>query len=291
VSEPEGRATAPAASGTRGVAAGGECHVFAVSDGTGDTVEKMARAALLQFDGSTVVLHRINRVRSVAEVNDVLDRALEAHGLVVHTLVDESVRRHLNERAVQAGIWAVDLLGPLMGGLEQLFASPPRLRPGLFHQVNETYFKRIDAIEFTLKHDDGQGLGTLGQADVLLVGISRTSKTPLSVYLAHEGYRTANVPLVRELGAPRELFEVDQRRVAGLTIDPEHLQMIRRERLRRYHHPDGKRYADLRNIEEELEYSRGIFRQNRLWPVIDVTGKAIEETANEVLKALGLVSV
>jgi [pyruvate, water dikinase]-phosphate phosphotransferase / [pyruvate, water dikinase] kinase len=290
VTDPDGVAPAPAAAGMRG-AAGRECHVFAVSDGTGDTVEKMARAALLQFDGPPVVLHRINRVRSVAEVNDVLDRALAAHGMVVHTLVDESVRRHLNERASQAGIRAVDLLGPLLGGLEQLFAAPPRLRPGLFHQVNEAYFKRIEAIEFTLKHDDGQGLATMSQADVLLVGISRTSKTPLSVYLAHEGYRTANVPLVREIGPPRELFEVDQRRVAALTIDPEHLQMIRRERLRRYQHPDGKRYADLRNIEEELEYSRAIFRQNRLWPVIDVTGKAIEETANEVLKALGLVSV
>jgi hypothetical protein len=281
----------PSAAGARPGGAGVEHHVFAVSDGTGDTVEKMARAALLQFDEPTVILHRINRVRSVAEVNDVLDRALAAHGMIVHTLVDEAVRRHLNERAAQAGIRAVDLLGPLLGGLEQIFAMPPRLRPGLFHQVNETYFKRIEAIEFTLKHDDGQGRATLTQADVVLVGISRTSKTPLSVYLAHEGYRTANVPLVREIGPPRELFDVDQRRVAGLTIDPEHLQLIRRERLRRYHHPDGKRYADLRNIEEELEYSRGIFRQNRLWPVIDVTGKAIEETANEVLKALGLASV
>jgi regulator of PEP synthase PpsR (kinase-PPPase family) len=275
----------------RAGAPGGEHHVFAVSDGTGDTVEKMTRAALLQFDESNVILHRINRVRSVAEVNDVLERALTAHGIVVHTLVDDSVRQHLIQRAAQAGIRAVDLLGPLLGDLEQLFATRPRVRPGLFHQVNEAYFKRIDAIEFTLKHDDGQGLTTLPQADVVLVGISRTSKTPLSVYLAHEGYRTANVPLVREIGPPGALFDVDQRRVAGLTIDPEHLQTIRRERLRRYHHPDGKRYADLRNIEEELEYSRTVLRQNRLWPVIDVTGKAIEETANEVLKALGLVSV
>jgi hypothetical protein len=238
-----------------------------------------------------VILHRINRVRSVAEVNEVLERALAVHGMVVHTLVDQGVRRHLNDRASQAGIHAVDLLGPLLENLQQIFEMPPRVRPGLFHQVNETYFKRIEAIEFTLKHDDGQALSTLNQADVVLVGISRTSKTPLSVYLAHEGYRTANVPLVRELGPPRELFEVDQRLIAGLTIDPEALQMIRRERLRRYQHPEGKRYADLRNIEEELEYSRGVFRQNRLWPVIDVTGKAIEETANEVLKALGMVSV
>jgi regulator of PEP synthase PpsR (kinase-PPPase family) len=270
---------------------GHEFHVFAVSDGTGDTVEKMARAALLQFDESHVVLHRINRVRSMAEVNDVLERALAAHGIVIHTLVDQAIRRHLKERARHSGIPAVDLLGPLLEDLERLFATAPRLRPGLFHQVNEAYFKRIDAIEFTLKHDDGQSLGTIHEADVVLVGISRTSKTPLSVYLAHEGYRTANVPLLQEIGPPKELFDADQRRIAALTIDPEHLQLIRRERLRRYEHPDGKRYASLRHIEEELDYSRGLFRQNRLWPVIDVTGKAIEETANEVLKALGLVSV
>jgi regulator of PEP synthase PpsR (kinase-PPPase family) len=281
--------TAPASPPTIPTA-GHEYHIFAVSDGTGDTVEKMARAALLQFDEPNV-LHRINRVRSFVEVNDVLERALAVHGIVVHTLVDEAVRSHLKERARQVGVLAVDLLGPLLDSLQQLFASQPRVRPGLFHQVNEAYFQRIDAIEFTLKHDDGQGMATLREADVILVGISRTSKTPLSVYLAHEGYRTANVPLVRELGPPPQLFEVDQRRIAALTIDPEALQIIRRERLRRYHHPDGTRYAELRHIEEELEYSRGIFRQNRLWPVIDVTGKAIEETANEVLKALGLVSV
>jgi regulator of PEP synthase PpsR (kinase-PPPase family) len=267
-----------------------EYHIFAVSDGTGDTVEKMARAALLQFD-SPNVLHRINRVRSLVEINDVLERALTVHGIVVHTLVDESVRNHLTERAREVGVLTVDLLGPLLAGLGHLFAAPQRIRPGLFHQVNEAYFKRIDAIEFTLKHDDGQGVATLREADVILVGISRTSKTPLSVYLAHEGYRTANVPLMRELGPPRELFEADQRRIAALTIDPEALQVIRRERLRRYQHPEGKRYAELRHIEEELEYSRAVFRQNRLWPVIDVTAKAIEETANEVLKALGLVSV
>ncbi|MFN2431792.1 MAG: pyruvate, water dikinase regulatory protein [Gemmatimonadota bacterium] len=269
----------------------GEFHVFAVSDGTGDTVEKMARAALLQFDETHVVLHRINRVRSMSEVNEVLERAAATHGIVIHTLVDESMRSHLNARARHAGIPAVDLLGPLLGDLGQLFAAPARVRPGAFHQVDEAYFRRIDAIEFTLKHDDGQALETLPDAEVVLVGISRTSKTPLSVYLAHEGYRTANVPIVREIGPPRELFAADQRRVAALTIDPEALQVIRRERLRRYRHPDGTSYADLSQIEEELEYSREVFRQNRLWPVIDVTGRAIEETANEVLKALGLVSV
>jgi regulator of PEP synthase PpsR (kinase-PPPase family) len=269
----------------------GEFHVFAVSDGTGDTVEKMARAALLQFDEPHVVLHRINRVRSMAEVNDVLERAGAVHGIVIHTLVDEDMRGHLNDRARELGIPAVDLLGPLLHDLTGLFARQPHLRPGLFHQVNEAYFRRIDAIEFAMKHDDGQNLDTLKDADVILVGISRTSKTPLSVYLAHEGYRTANVPVVKEIGLPRQLFEVDQRKIAALTIDPEALQTIRRERLRRYFHPDGTRYAELRNIEEELEYSRTVFRQNRLWPVIDVTGKAIEETANEVLKALGFVSV
>ena len=282
---------APERGGAAAAAAAAEFHVFAVSDGTGDTVEKMARAALLQFDETDIVLHRINRVRSLAEVNEVLERAARARAMVVHTLVDEGMRRHLNERARQAGIPVVDLLGPLLGNLGQLFSSAPRVRPGLFHQVNEAYFQRIDAIEFTLKHDDAQALETLHEADVILVGISRTSKTPLSVYLAHEGYRTANVPLVREIGPPRQLFEADQRRIAALTIDPEALQAIRRERLRRYHHPQGNRYADLRQIEAELDYSREVFRQNRLWPVIDVTGKAIEETANEVLKALGLVSV
>jgi regulator of PEP synthase PpsR (kinase-PPPase family) len=277
--------------GTPQPATGAEFHVFAVSDGTGDTVEKMTRAALLQFDEPHVVLHRINRVRTVAEVNDVLERAAAVHGIVVHTLVDEATRAHLNVRAHAIGVPAVDLLGTLLGGLGHLFSRAPRVRPGAFHQVDEAYFKRIEAIEYTLKHDDGQSLESLPEADVILVGISRTSKTPLSVYLAHEGYRTANVPLVREIGAPRELFQANQQRIAALTIDPEALQAIRRERLRRYYHPDGTRYADLRHIEEELDYSREIYRQNRLWPVIDVTGKAIEETANEVLKALGLVSV
>jgi regulator of PEP synthase PpsR (kinase-PPPase family) len=150
--------------------------------------------------------------------------------------------------------------------------------------VDEKYFKRIEAIEYTVRHDDGKILGDLDQADIVLIGISRTSKTPLSIFLSHKGWKVANVPLVINTPLPEELFKIDQRKVVGLMIDGDTLLRIRRKRLEKFGQDPGGEYASTRYIEQEMEYAQALFKKNRKWPVFNVTDRALEETAAEILR-------
>jgi regulator of PEP synthase PpsR (kinase-PPPase family) len=170
--------------------------------------------------------------------------------------------------------------------LGKYLPKDPHSQPGLFHQVNEYYFRRIEAIEFTVKHDDGRYADNLQAADIILVGLSRTSKTPLSIYLSYKGWRVANVPIVKGIALPEPLFSVDQKKVIGLIIDPNALVRIRRERLIKMGEDPTSSYASLEHVVEEIEWSKEIFKKNRRWPVFDVTGKALEETASEVEKVI-----
>ncbi|MBI4404650.1 MAG: kinase/pyrophosphorylase, partial [Deltaproteobacteria bacterium] len=186
----------------------------------------------------------------------------------------------------QMGVPAADLLGPLLELFSGFLTKDPLSQPGLFHQVNEYYFRRIEAIEFTVKHDDGKYPDNLQTADVVLVGLSRTSKTPLSVYLSYKGWKVANVPVVYGIPLPQRLFEIDQRKIIGLVIDPNVLVRIRRERLIKMGEDPNGTYANLEHVLRETEYCKELFRKNRRWPIFDVTGKALEETAAEVEKAI-----
>jgi regulator of PEP synthase PpsR (kinase-PPPase family) len=260
--------------------------LFVLSDGTGETVEKMVRATLTQYKSEDVRVVRYKSVRTQEQVEAILEEAQRRNAGIVYTAVAEEVRNAIAAGVKRLDLKAVDLLGPMMDLLSQFLHSAPAQQPGLLHQVNEHYFQRVEAMEFTVKHDDGSNAESLHQADIILVGVSRTSKTPLSIYLSHKGWKVANVPLVKGIEPPKMLFEADQRKIVALIIDPNALAKIRRERLVRMGRDPAGDYASIQNIREEIEWSRQIFERNRRWPVFDVTNKALEETASEIEKTI-----
>ncbi|MGH8071315.1 MAG: pyruvate, water dikinase regulatory protein [Candidatus Entotheonellia bacterium] len=255
--------------------------IFVLSDGSGQTGKRVLEAALLQFDRIAMVI-RIPHVASVAEVREVVAEAARQRGMIVYTLVALDLRQAVHMAATEHGVIAVDLLGGLLSKLQDFFHRTPWGRPGLLHQGDAGYVERVDAMEFTVQHDDGQVGEGLSEADVVLVGASRTSKTPVSFYLAYRGWKVANVPLVLGVEPAETLCRFDPHAVVGLTIDPERLAVIRRARLKHLGLEEGSTYADLSHIREELRYGLKLCRAHG-WPVIDVTGKAVEETANEVI--------
>jgi len=264
----------------------GEPVVFLVSDSLGETAELVARAAASQFNGHRATFHRFPYVDRMETIETIVRRAREEpRSLIVHTLILEDLRRALNEKAQAAGIPVVDIMGPMMAAWMRVAERPPRLQPGLRHRLDEEYFRRVEAVEFAVKYDDGKDPRGLLQADIVLLGVSRTSKTPVSMYLAHRMYKVANVPLIPEVEPPPELYKVPRNRLVGLIIRPEALQRIRRERLKAIGLDEDASYGSMQRIQEELAYAQRIFRELGC-PVIDVTNKAVEETANQVLEIL-----
>jgi hypothetical protein len=262
-------------------------QIFVVSDATGRTAEMVVRAALVQFQGAEVHLTIRPHVRTVAAVRAAVRAASSARGLIVHTLVSPELRNVILTEGRAREVPTIDLLGPLLLRLEDLLRLQPMAKPGLFRDLDQEYRRRFEVVEFAVKHDDGQDPLGLVQADVVLVGVSRTSKTPLSMFLAGRGLRVANVPVVSKLSLPEELSRVDARRVVGLTIKPERLLELRRARLQQMETPPKFPYADPRQIWIELEYARELFARGG-WPVVDVTDKSIEEVAAEVLVLTGI---
>jgi [pyruvate, water dikinase]-phosphate phosphotransferase / [pyruvate, water dikinase] kinase len=261
--------------------------IYLLSDATGETAEKMVMAALKQFRDKPIRLKRISNVRTKTQVYEALDEALSQRALVVYTIVNRELAQLVHNECDGLGLVSIDLLTPLLLKVAQHVGRSPGETPGLLHGVDEAYFRRVEAIEFTVKHDDGQEPRNLHQADIVLVGVSRTSKTPLSIYLAHRGWKVANVPLVKEIDPPPQLLEVDPRRVVGLIIDPHRLAEVRAARLRNLGQDPRLAYADLEGIADEIRHARALCR-SRGWVLVDVTGKAVEETANEVLVKLRL---
>ncbi len=259
-------------------------HVFIVSDATGETAYRTLKAAMMQFEDHATIT-RIGNVRQEKQIARILDQAGRDHSLIVHTFVSQKLRDSLRQAAQRKGLETIDLLGALIEKLASFFHKSPSAQPGLLHRVDEQYFDRIDAIEYTIGHDDGRAVGEIGSADIILVGISRTSKTPLSVYMAQEGWRVANVPIVVGLEPPADLFKVRDDQVVGLTIDAKRLSEVRKVRLRRLKVKESN-YADQNYVEEELRYAHSIFQRRPAWPVINVSGKSIEEISQEVLDAL-----
>lgn len=261
-------------------------RVIVVSDGTGETAAHLVKAAMVQFQGHEVSFTRFQNIRNESQIDAVITEAETDRSLILFTLVSTQLRNHLARKAGEKRLPAVDLLGPLLQGLASHFGFEPKAIAGLLHDVNEEYFQRIEAMEFTIAHDDGRDLGDLDQADIVILGISRTSKTPLSMYLSHQGWKVANVPMIQGMEIPPEVFEIDQRRIVALTIDAQNLLLIRRNRLQRLGQHEGGDYADPDKVLQEIEFANEVFRRNRRWPVINVSGKALEETASEIARLM-----
>lgn len=262
--------------------------IIIISDGTGETATAMTRAAITQFQDKEIFFSRYKNVRTKEHIESIIKEASLNHDLVVFTIASLELRSYLLELAKTERIRAIDLLGPLLNQIANIFENEPDYQPGLLHAVDDKYFKKVEAIEFTLNHDDGRNLATLEETDVILVGISRTSKTPLSIYLSMEGIKVVNIPIIKGMPLPEKLFQVDQRKIFALTIDVEALTEIRKNRLSRLGSNDSGDYADLTNVQEEIEWANNLFSQNKRWPVFNVTGKALEETASEIIKLLNM---
>jgi regulator of PEP synthase PpsR (kinase-PPPase family) len=261
-------------------------RIILVSDGTGETAAQMTKAAMVQFRDQQVFFTRYKNIRNDTQIIAICEDAAVNKDLLIYTIVSPQLRQLLVTNARDKGIPCVDLLGPLLVGLGNYFGYEGKMIAGLLHDVNEEYFLRIAAMEYTIQHDDGKDLTGLEKADLVILGISRTSKTPLSMYLSHQGWKVANIPMIQGFDVPPEVHTVDPKRVIGLTIDPESLTAIRQARLERLGQDQGGDYADPEKVNAEIEYANEIFRRNRRWPVFNVTGKALEETASEIIKLM-----
>ncbi|MBU8879423.1 kinase/pyrophosphorylase [Bacillus sp. FJAT-29790] len=256
--------------------------IYVVSDSVGETAELVTKAAISQFNGSNLVIKRFPFVEDKLHIDEVISLAKLENGMIAYTLVKPDMRNYINEVAAKEGIYACDLIGPLMDQIQLLYGKTPLFEPGLVRKLDEDYFKKIEAIEFAVKYDDGRDPRGILKADIVLVGVSRTSKTPLSQYLAHKRLRVANVPLVPEVDPPEELFLVPPEKCFGLKISPDKLNHIRRERLISLGLSDSASYANIERIKEEINYFDTVVSKINC-PVIDVTNKAVEETANLIL--------
>ena len=261
--------------------------IFALSDATGELAHNLALSAVNQFPDHNCRIVRVPKITDKDRIADYISKARDCQGVIIFTFVSSEMRQEILRLSSEMQVVAIDVMGPTLNALSNYFHTLPSTEPGLQYKMTRHYFKRTEALEFTVKHDDGLGLDTLGGADIILLGISRTSKTPLSIYLAYNGFSCANVPLVKDIPFPAQVREVDRSKIVGLTIDIRKLQTIRTTRLRKLGRPEDEYYAKLDYIRDEIDYAQRIFRELSI-PVIDVTGKAIEESASEILGILKL---
>lgn len=257
-----------------------------VSDSTGETAEKVVRAAMLQFPHSGAQIRMHTRIRTKDAARPVLERAAKDGALVVFTVVSPELREFIHSQSYELKIEALDLIGSLIGRLTTFLDREPINTPSSMLPLSDEYFRRIEAVEFTVKSDDGKEPRNFRKADLVLVGVSRTSKTPLSTLLAQRGLKVANLPIVLGIAPPPELEDAPQERVVGLTIEINQLVEIRKARLKQLGMPIDASYGLADQVKAELDYARSIFDKHKHWPVIDVTGRAIEETAVIILESL-----
>ena len=257
-------------------------HLHLVSDSTGETINAVAKAALAQFEAVEVVEHPYGLVRSVRQVERILAEIIHFQGVVMFTLVNHELRDLLVEGCSHAGVPCIPVLDPVVSTLSAYLGTKATANPGRQHALDADYFHRIEAMQFTMSHDDGQMQQDLAKADVILVGVSRTSKTPTCVYLANRGLKAANVPLVPNVALPPIFDEPDAPLIVGLTLNPDHLVQIRRNRLLSLRQQDETDYVDLEVVREEVMAARKLFSRKN-WPVIDVTRRSIEETSATII--------
>jgi regulator of PEP synthase PpsR (kinase-PPPase family) len=259
-------------------------NVYILSDSLGETADQVAKAALSQFDADLFHLVRLPKVGSTVQLEMLVTSARGERCVFLYTLADPGLREEMRAIALKLDILAIDILGPCVEALALISGQVPSWQAGMIRKTDRGYFEKIEALEFAVKHDDGRGVEELDQAEIVLIGVSRTSKTPLSMYLAFKGYKVANVPLMSEVDPPSQLMEIDNRKVFGLISSPELLSEIRGQRisdLGGY----ARRYADREAIERELESARALMRRIGCI-VVKTEARAIDETAQEVLRHL-----
>lgn len=257
--------------------------IYAVSDGTGRTAEQALRAALTQFENADAEIQLRAEVRTGDQIEEIVSEVAREKGFIVHTLVSEVLRGHILKTCRMHNVNAIDLMGPLLLRLTHFLNQPPQGEPGLFFELNKEYFKRIDSMQFAFNHDDGLRNDEYPRAEIVLVGVSRTFKTPLIVFLAYKGWYVANYPVVIGAELPRTLIEKPYGTVFGLTTQAQELAGLRKAR-EEYLGGATTGYTAVEAVRKELDYARRIFERYQ-WPVITVTNKPIEEIASEILAA------
>ena len=265
---------------------GGFFHLHLVSDATGETLITVARAAAAQYATVAPIEHIYPLVRTEKQLDRVIAEIETAPGIVLYTLLEDTLTTRLEAKCREFGLPCLSILNPVLALFQSYLGAESTRRVGAQHTLNAEYFKRIDALNYTMLHDDGQHTDDLEHADVVLTGVSRTSKTPTSIYLANRGVKTANVPLVPNMPVPPNLERLTTPLVVGLTASPERIVQIRQNRLLGLNaHRDDDLYVDRQAVAEEIAFSRKLCARHN-WPIIDVTRRSIEETAAAVLALL-----
>lgn len=263
-----------------------EASIYMVSDSLGETGEYIVKAALAQFDAEDTVIQKIPYVKDVAYLKSIIDEASEKEDAVLfYTIVDLDLIDCIKTYTKTKNLEAIDLIGSLIHTIKDVTKLEPIKEPGIIRRMDEEYFRRIEAIEFAVKYDDGQDPSGVLLADLVILGISRTSKTPLSMFLANKNIKVCNIPLVPESKPPKEIYEVPARRIVGLTNSPLEIIEIREERLRALGLPKGSSYAKMERILEEIDFAERIMK-NIGCPIIDMTNKAVEDTAEVIISLL-----
>lgn len=263
-----------------------EINLHLVSDSTGGTLHGVVKACIAQFSEVLPVEHLWNLVREKRQIDNLMKTVADMPGPVLFTLVDDELAHYLQEKCRDAGVPAIAVLQPIMHSFSEYLGLKSRSLPGLQHMLDEEYFSRIDAMDYALHHDDGQRTGrSLAEADVVLLGVSRTSKTPTCLYLANRGVKAANIPLVPGIALPQEVFELKKPLFVGLTESPARLVELRTNRLQHIGENSQTDYLELEKVKEEVAQARQLYTRMG-WPVIDVTRRSVEETAAEILTLL-----
>lgn len=262
-----------------------ETQVYIVSGGVGSSGEQLVYTVLAQFPDRQVPVTTFGNVRRPEEISKIVAQAKNSHAIIVHTLVDSRLRSQLMKQAREAGVPEFDRMGDLIDRLSEALGQKPAEQPGLYRKLHQDYFERIGAIEFTMAHDDGKNPAGLANAEIVLAGVSRVGKTPLSMYLSVLGWKVANVPVILGVEPPQELFQVDPRRVIGLIIEPGQLLLHRQQRQSRLGTQAPSAYTDPQAIFEEIDWSLRLFKRHG-FTVINVTDKPIESSADEIIRLI-----
>lgn len=257
--------------------------IYLVGEGTGETISKIARAALAQFHRENVKVNTFFLVKDEHYIERIVKHAVKDDALIAFSIVQPDLRDYLIREADHYGVKAIDVIGNFIIQLSIFLKEKPLAIPGRQYILDEDYFRRIEAINFAVKHDDGRHPQGLKIADMILVGLSRTGKTPLSTYLANQGWKVANVPIHPDMNPPEELFQVDQRKIFGLIINVESLVKLREARLEQLGLESNAKYADPVQVADEIEWSKSFFKKNPRWHIVDVSNKAIEEVAASIV--------
>lgn len=260
-------------------------HAFIISDGTGTTAIQTLKSALVQFNTIKVKKYMRPNIRNKEQILDVFSEAVKVKGFIIHTLVSKELRHFVLEQSGFHDIRTIDLMGPLLARLSNQFEHYPSEKPGIFNNLSKDYFKRIEAIEYALRHDDGQRINSLIDADIILLGVSRTFKTPLSVYMGHKGIKVANIPIILDIPIPEIIFKIPPHKIFCLHTFPKRLAILREVRTRRLGGFTGN-YSNPLYVRKELNYALRIYKTQPKWTIINITHKPIEEISSEILKKL-----